>query len=300
MKKLSLLLLMFTILTNVNGQYAPMLKTGNQWNVLRDYVNPTHFTEIMNADSDTLVDGRMCKKVVSTRDTSTLAVFEKRYLLFEDSIARKIFSLDNQNNIKLYFDFGVQLDDTIALYSPYYNSTDTFIVTAVSSVIINSSSRIKITLDYYSYDFHMQNVDTWIEGIGSLKGLIYGNMTPEIVGSQYSLLCMSNSSQTLYQNTNFTQCYYTNVKIEEFEQNSISIFPNPVINNEFWIKSNSLSNTTAVEVELFDIYGKLVLKTSVDKNQNPISTSNLPKGIYLYKISDGLKQMGFGKIIVLR
>ncbi len=299
MKKLSLLLLMFVFFANVNGQYTPILKTGNQWNVLRDYVNPTHFSEIMKVDSDTLVDGRMCKKAVSTRDTSTSAVFEKRYLLFEDSIARKIFSLDNQNNLKLYFDFGVQLGDTIALYSPIYNSIDTFIVSQVSSVIINSSSRIKITLDYYSYDFHMQDVDTWIEGIGSLKGLIYGNMTPEIVGSQYSLLCMSNFSQTLYQNTNFTQCYYTNVNIEEFERNSVLIFPNPIVNNEFWIKSNSVTNTSTIEVELFDIYGKLVLKTSVDINQNSISTANLPKGIYLYKITDGLKQMGLGKIIVL-
>lgn len=299
MKKLCLLLLMFTFLANINGQYAPMLKTGNQWNVLRDYFNPTHYSEIMKADVDTLVDGRICKKVVSTRDSSTSAVFEKRCLLFEDSIARKIFSLDNQNNLKLYFDFGVQLGDTIALYSPLYNSTDTFIVSQVSSVNINSSSRIKITLDYYSNDFHMQDVDTWIEGIGSLKGLIYGNITPEIVGSQYSLLCMSNSSQTLYQNTNFTQCYYTNVKIEEFERSTISIFPNPVIYNEFWIKSNSVANTSNVEVELFDIYGKLVLKTSVDIHQNPISTANFPKGIYLYKITNDLKQMGFGKIMVI-
>jgi hypothetical protein len=299
MKKLSLLLLMFVFLANVNGQYTPMLKTGNQWNVLRDYVNPTHFSEIMKADSDTLVDGRICKKVVSTRDTSTSAVFEKRCLLFEDTVSRKIFTLDDQNNIRLYFDFGVQLGDSMALYSPLYNSTDTFIVSQASYVNINNSTRIMITLDYYSSNFYMQNVDSWIEGIGSLKGLIYGNISPEIMGSQYSLLCMSNSSQTLYQNTNFTQCYYTNVKIEEFERNSISIFPNPVINNEFWIKSNSGANTSNVEVELFDIYGKLVLKTSVDINQNPISTANLPKGIYLYKIANGLKQMGFGKIIVL-
>lgn len=277
MKKLLFLFFLLAIIDNINSQsYFPLLKEGNRWNVLRDYYNPTHYTEIINADLDTLVDGILCKKVVSTRDTSTFAIFINRYLLFEDTIANKIYSLDNQNNIRLYFDFTAQLGDTLALYSPYYNSLDTFVVSQISNVEINNTSRKKITLDYYSSNFHMQNVDSWIEGVGSIKGLIYGNISPQFVGQQFSLLCMSNSNEILYQNPNATYCYYTNVKIKEYDMTSISIYPNPVINNLQF--TNLPENATNLKV--IDFYGRCVYKSVITNGDMKVSLANLTPGLY--------------------
>ncbi len=277
MKKLLFLLFMLVILDNINSQsYFPLLKEGNQWNVLRDYFNPIHYTEIINADLDTLVDGRLCKKVVSTRDTSTSAIYSNRYLLFEDTIARKIYSLDNQNNLRLYFDFTVQLGDTVTLYSPFYNSLDTFVVSQISNVDINSSSRKKVTLDYCSSSFYVQNIDTWIEGIGSLKGLIYGS-SPPYVGSQYTLLCVSSTNQIFYQNTNFSQCYYTNVDIDEYRKPFLLISPNPVIES-IHVK-NIPENATNLKV--IDIYGSCVYKSIIINGDMNVSLINLKSGLYI-------------------
>jgi len=278
MKKLFLLLFMFAFLANIKGQdYIPLLKEGNQWNVYRDFINPLHYTEIFKFDFDTVVDNRICKKIVSTSDSSISAVYSYRCLMFEDSITKKIYSLDNQNNVKLYFDFSAQLGDSLALYSPYYNTTDTFIVSQVSTVEINSITRKKITLDYFSSNYQLQNADWWIEGIGSLKGLIYGNTSPQFVGSQYALLCFSNFSQVLYQDPNSTFCYSTNVGIEEIHNNPMRIYPNPV-EDVLSILDLPLKK---LNLKIIDLCGNILVKKEINGENDRINLSNLKPGMYL-------------------
>jgi len=294
MKKLFLLLFMFAFLANIKGQdYIPLLKEGNQWNVYRDFINPLRYTEIFKFDFDTVVDNRICKKIVSTSDSSISAVYSYRCLMFEDSITKKIYSLDNQNNVKLYFDFSAQSGDSLALYSPYYNTTDTFIVSQVSTVDINSINRKKITLDYFSSNYHLQNVDSWIEGIGSLKGLVYGNTSPQFVGSQYSLLCFSNYSQILYPDQNSGHCYYTNVKIEEMYNNPIKIYPNPVED----VLSISDLPLKKLNLKIIDLCGNLLVQKEINEENNRIFVANLKPGMYLITICDKEKTVLTQKIV---
>jgi len=286
MKKLFLLLFMFAFLANIKGQdYIPLLKEGNQWNVYRDFINPLRYTEIFKFDFDTVVDNRICKKIISTIDSSISALYTYRCLMFEDSIVKKIYSLDNQNNVKLYFDFSAQLGDSLALYSPYYNTTDIFIVSQVSTVEINSITRKKITLDYFSSNYQLQNVDSWIEGVGSLNGLVYGNVSPLIVGSQYSLLCFSNNNQVLYPDPNSGQCYYTNLGAKEMHNNPMSIYPNPV-DDKTTITFKSADNSSIIFI--YDMLGKLMLEKEYLGNSNfeEIDLSTYPKGLYCMIIKD--------------
>lgn len=295
MKKLLLFSLLFigSIVASF-GQYVPLLQSGNQWNVLRNYVNPTHFTEISKIDSDTIIDGRTCKKIVSTNDSTDNAIYHFKCYLYEDATAKKVYVYDAQYNQKLYFDFTVQLGDTIALYSQNYNSLDTFVVSQISNVYINNTIRKIITLDYYSSNFHMQNVDSWIEGVGSLKGLIYGNISPQFVGSQFSLLCMSNSNEMLYQNPNFNNCYMTNVKIDEIMNDfSVHIYPNPV--TDFLTISElpkSISN-----IKIIDVFGRTVFQSEMNGNCKNIDLSNYQSGVYFVVVFNQKKVLFAKKII---
>jgi hypothetical protein len=68
------------------------------------------------------------------------------------------------------------------------------------------------------------------------------------------------------------------------KQNSISglnVFPNPVTNGVLYITSNSNEDKT---VSIFDVLGKLVLKTNV--TNQPINVSSLNKGVYILKITE--------------
>ncbi len=63
---------------------------------------------------------------------------------------------------------------------------------------------------------------------------------------------------------------------------NISYFPNPT-NSMLFIESNE----TPVKVSIYNILGKEVIST---KNSKKIDVSALPSGVYIIKISDGVRQ----------
>ena len=79
--------------------------------------------------------------------------------------------------------------------------------------------------------------------------------------------------------------------VSEILENDVLIYPNPTYNTVFFKKSTS--NIT--QIEMFDLQGKLVLKTQLS-NQNSVSLSDLPSGVYIYTITTD-NQVFSGKII---
>jgi hypothetical protein len=92
----------------------------------------------------------------------------------------------------------------------------------------------------------------------------------------------------LSQIDNSNTLQYSDIRIVNFNSNKLVIFPNPN-NGEFTIQSNNL-----VQFEISDYTGKVILEGD---NNNPLIKTNLLKGIYLIKISDG-DTITFNKIIV--
>ncbi len=146
-------------------------------------------------------------------------------------------------------------------------------------------------------------VDYWIEGIGSSAGLFsFGNYLATTYCAYIELLCVTEKEQYLYKQD--TVCYKISEEpgnVREYaNSNDFTIYPNPVADYEFWIKSTAFNNTfSEFDIELFDIYGKRVMYISIGDTNTPISISHLRKGVYIYKISNKLKQKGYGKIIAL-
>ena len=59
----------------------------------------------------------------------------------------------------------------------------------------------------------------------------------------------------------------------------IAFFPNPVKGNVIRFNNNKELNIT-----IYDILGKLVLKAHIDRSSNTLNVSPLRKGIYILKI----------------
>src|SRR5690606_28113237 len=73
---------------------------------------------------------------------------------------------------------------------------------------------------------------------------------------------------------------WENLSIEEFTQNSIKIYPNPVQTDEVFIESNQI-----ILAEVYDVLGKKVLTQTISQNQKKLKISALSKGIYLVKLN---------------
>lgn len=67
------------------------------------------------------------------------------------------------------------------------------------------------------------------------------------------------------------------------QKTELNFYPNPVTDGKIYITSNT-STTSNKEIEIFDVLGKSVLKTTVVRELN---ISSLTAGVYLIKIKEG-------------
>ena len=74
---------------------------------------------------------------------------------------------------------------------------------------------------------------------------------------------------------------YSNNEIVEFENGSVSlnVYPNPFNDNVVL----NLTGTSSMNIQLFDIHGKLILENVYSEGENTINLSNLQNGVYFIK-----------------
>ncbi|ARV08891.1 hypothetical protein BTO05_04290 [Winogradskyella sp. PC-19] len=72
---------------------------------------------------------------------------------------------------------------------------------------------------------------------------------------------------------------WTVLSTEDFEQEKIKVYPNPVQGNEVTILSNK-----AIIAEVYDVLGKKVKKQNLTSNQKKLNIANLKKGVYLLRL----------------
>jgi hypothetical protein len=83
--------------------------------------------------------------------------------------------------------------------------------------------------------------------------------------------------------------------IETPINNEIKIYPS-MVNDRLTIES-SIKNGN---IEIFNVKGQRIINQPISESNTEINTSNLAEGVYIVKISEGIKQIETKKIIVAR
>ncbi len=166
---------------------------GNVWHVLRDSSNPEYFTDIYRVIGDTLIGDTLWQIISYSKDSnaSENGQWQTKFYLYENE--KKLFcALPNDLSPKLYFDFDAEVDDQLELFVPYTQSFINVVVQDKQTILLGSMERKLVTiLNNYAGE-------TWIEGIGSLNGVFYGNIDPDLVGVQFNLRCFSQDYIVVY------------------------------------------------------------------------------------------------------
>jgi len=196
-----------------------------------------------------------------------------------------------QNEIKLY-DFNVTIGDTIRdlnfLLEYMY-----LIVKQIDTIKIDSSLRKVYSFYPYSWVY-------WIDGVGSVKGLIFTSGDLPTNGMDNDLVCFHHNDTLLYYNSGPNEIYddclpsFVLNGVSLLPANHIKVYPNPVSKGEV-----TFDNIDFETLELSDSSGKHI--TSIDiagKATYKLYVSGMARGIYVYQ----LKAKGFvpvkGKLIV--
>ncbi len=197
------------------------------------------------------------------------------------------------NDHSLWKTITLSIPANYYLYDIQYVSENLF-NTDNSIELLYVSYNYNTTLAYYTYDTRIANESGTV--LLSMPGGGYSYIYPAQTGSKlfvwvYNYAVSPGTVNTLvYSIPGQAASAVTDYPIE----NQVTLskaFPNPTTNT-VTIPYNLPENVNKAELKLFDVSGKLVKSFIIDRTFNNIvlQTSDLPAGMYLYRIeADGFK-----------
>lgn len=183
----------------------------NQWNIISHGYRPDEplygaYTMIYQMEGDTTINQQTYTKLVlSYTDYSATEKWYVGALCFTDD--KKVY-IYYDNTKYLLYDFDVQVGDTLEIFAgvDYYNFHKTYphVVTSISKL---NDNRLQICLDAIVRDENMNQEKkfskTWIEGVGSVDGIVHNNAIIGVGGNGKSaLLCAYYNDECIYTTDN--------------------------------------------------------------------------------------------------
>lgn len=292
MKKIILFIAFIIIYgSNYSQTYYPLVDTNRIWSTLyqTDDTSSPYFvqkTEFIKFSIDTLIRGKFYKKNFKSND-SLMINWKENGFIREDSL-KKVYYLSNENsNEILIYDFNITINDTIKL--PQFDAQ--LVVDSINYIEIGEHQRKQIYLS------SSNGSEVWIEGIGSLFGILNSGLGIPCGGS-YHLLCFTENNNLLYQNNEFNTCYLFTDITEEIINTKIKVFPNPV--EDFLIIEIDLHYGKYYYLNFYNVFGTTIKSIVIHKGYNRLYINNLKlqTGIYFYNIYDVDKTLYSGKIMI--
>lgn len=275
MKKLLFIILSLVPLFTFSQVNKSIVDTTKQWNVMQGYAAPggwgsgrsTYFYKI--SPEDTIINENTYNKLLIKYDSSQNANWYFRDWIREENNIVYIYknyqeyNYDSDSCEYVLFDFNLQVGDVFNPIREYYYTELNSTVTSVDSIEVNGTFLKRISFYY----------ETWIEGIGSTKGLLESLVQGYDV--YFGLLCVHQGDNLIYQNE-YDPCYvYEGINYIREEDNRIKIYPTIVTD----ILKIETQDNDLKELEVIDVLGRVVKAESIYNNKQ-VNCSQLNTGVY--------------------
>jgi hypothetical protein len=289
--KLFLSVLCFISLRLSAQDYHPLVAEGNVWNVLMESYGPGPIpnlsTNTFVIAGDTTINAIAYKKLyTSTQEEPTEWTLD--WAIREEN-DRKVYVWSfSQMQERLMYDFAAAIGDTFLIFP---NDPDLFLVIdSITSVDFNGSVRAKFWLTAIwrtakGNGMPYPEQETWIEGIGSNKGIVFSGSSV-FTGAAHWLLCKWENGEQVYMNPDYNSCYIATVSVRELSERSVRLFPNPAT-TETWLQLPENMPLTTMQIELYSPTGRLLYKAQPTGQFHKIDVAHLPRGLYLVRVWDG-------------
>ena len=193
----------------------------NQWNIVSHSYRPGQplygaCTMIYRMEGDTTINQQVYTKLVCTYTNHSAT--EKWYISALRFTEDKKVYIYYDNTEYLLYDFDVQIGDTLDVFAGIYfydfHKTYPHVVTNVNKL---DDGRLQFYLDAIVRDEYLNQEEkfpkTWIEGVGSVDGIIHNNAIIGVGGNgKTALLCAYHNDECRYvtDNPNYTPlgCVY--------------------------------------------------------------------------------------------
>ncbi len=276
----------FYLVNDEFQEYHPLVEDGNVWNVMQETGGPGPIpnlsTNTFAIAGDTTINQVDYKKLYSsTQEEPTEWTLE--WAIRED-MDRKVYiwSFTFMQEWLMY-DFAAAVGDTFLILP---NDPDLYLVMdSISSIDINGSTRAKYWLTAMSGGTPYSNEpETWIEGIGSNKGIVFSG-TSVFTGAAHWLLCKWENGEQIYMNPDYNSCYIATVSVGEISGRKLKLYPNPATSLT-WLQLPENTLLAQAQIELYSPTGRLLYKARPTNQFHKLEVAHLPKGLYLVRLWD--------------
>ena len=278
MKKTITLIIFYTwTLTTFSQNYYSLIEENRSWNVLSvEYVGPsfwdtTYSTITYQFFGDTIIDAKTYSKLYESNQENpsdwNLCCFMR-----EDNDKNIWLKNNSGDDETLMYDFSAQTGDTVFVGNgePVHLYID-----SITETEINQTIRKKYWLSCVELPSYKE---TWIEGIGSNRGICWSG-SANLVGGWFRLLCTSDNGVLIYNNPNYETCYLI-TGVNGIDDVKIQVYPNPAT-GQIMIESNIDSKIESIT--LTNLNGKEIMQFNPQKPQ--LNVVGISSGLYILKIS---------------
>jgi len=248
-------------------------------------------TEYTYFDGDSIVNGFSFKKVFSCNDElHTNIKFEG---LMRENEQKTYIIKPNSETEYLLYDFSLEEGTSFEYWDFLYPimAMNLFVKT-IDFIEINGALKKRINLTGSPTSDWI--IDIWVEGMGSMSGILHPCYKIFTDGGVNSLLCFFQDDELIFKNSEYSKCYYDNIEdlfqvsVKDIQQDLIRLYTNE--NNLLHIV-----NGNDIPFFIYDIQGRNI-KSITPANDNVVfDLSNFPKGLYI--VVNQIKSLAY-KIIV--
>ena len=265
------------VIDTTTNQQTILVQEGKLWsNVSIGSMSGNEYRSYwIKFEGDTIINDLEYKKVLQADDSIHSDWYINGFIR-EEVANQKVYLYDKyRDENMLLYDFSLETGDSIL-------TGDGVFFAKVDSVIYEPFGNSTDTLKQIYFD----SGGVWIEGIGSLWGVLEGLNAFYMVGATLKLVCYYENDFLVYHNPDFETCFpdITTVSVSMFgNKKEIEIFPNPA-SDKITIYSQS---SRILEVKIYDLTGTcLYQKFYTETNRIDLNTDYFPKGMYVLKVKD--------------
>jgi hypothetical protein len=132
------------------------------------------------------------------------------------------------------------------------------------------------TPDSWTVSYKKGSVDTWTTAITNTHPYTITNLEPE---TSYTVYVTANCGDAASEPSAHVS-FITGVGVSNYDLSSTAVYPNPTT-GKFRIENSELR---IENVEVYDVYGKMIMSVKVDDNHAELDLSNNASGVYFTRI----------------
>jgi hypothetical protein len=239
-----------------------------------------------------LIDGNWYSRLLHYETLGYLAGFcipsstffdSTTFYIRQDTVLKKVWMYwPPSHSDTLFLDFDLAIGDTLH----FINENQTYIVISIDSMLVNNQYRLRYN---YQSTINQGCVVSMVEGIGPMYGLTYAPNNNNCFERFAFLNYFEQNSQLVYVDSSAAGmpifCHDFTLQIEELNQTSFSISPNPAHD-----KLNVECNLQNAELKIYDMMGREVYSATLNTKHQTLNL-RLSPAMYFVRVGNHTQKL---------